>query len=471
MPDFATEPSIIQGGMGAAVSDWRLANAVALTGQLGVVSGTGIDTVFVRRLQDGDSGGHLRRAMERFPIPGVVENALRRYYRPAGKGVGEPYRLVPLLRNVVSPARQQLTMLATYAEVFLAKEGHDAPVGINLLTKIQMPTLPTLYGAMMAGVGYVLMGAGIPREIPGALDQLALHQPARIRFDVEGAGRNEARYLDFDPQIHWAAVPVPLKRPKFFPIISSNLLATVLARKANGRVDGFIIEGPTAGGHNAPPRGDAANNERGEPVYGERDIVDLEQIRALGVPFWVAGGAGHPERLAAAREAGAAGIQVGTLFAFCDESGLAEPLKRSVLACAGRGEVSVRTDPRASPTGYPFKVVSWPGMSTLQAKRERKCELGYLRTPFVTASGRIDFRCPAEPADAYVRKGGKIEDTVGRSCLCNGLLSVIGHAQVNADGSVEQPILTSGDDLLTISGFLAGRSAYSAADVVDYLTS
>ena len=42
---------IIQGGMGVAVSDWRLAGAVSSEGQLSVVSGTDIDTVLVRRLQ------------------------------------------------------------------------------------------------------------------------------------------------------------------------------------------------------------------------------------------------------------------------------------------------------------------------------------------------------------------------------------------------------------------------------------
>lgn len=61
-------PMIIQGGMGAAVSDWRLARAVAACGQLGVVSGTGIDTILIRRLQDGDPDGAMRRAMAHFPI-------------------------------------------------------------------------------------------------------------------------------------------------------------------------------------------------------------------------------------------------------------------------------------------------------------------------------------------------------------------------------------------------------------------
>ena len=57
------EPTIIQGGMGVAVSNWRLANAVARQGQLGVVSATALDTVLVRRLQDGDADGAMRRSM------------------------------------------------------------------------------------------------------------------------------------------------------------------------------------------------------------------------------------------------------------------------------------------------------------------------------------------------------------------------------------------------------------------------
>lgn len=464
-------PLIIQGGMGAAVSNWRLANAVAQTGQLGVVSGTGIDTVFVRRLQDGDRGGHMRRGIEQFPIRRAADEAMRRYYRPDGLAPGEPYTLLPLYRQVVAPARHELTMLAAFVEVFLAREGHDGPIGINLLTKIQLLTLPTLYGAMLAGVGYVLMGAGIPREIAGALDLLAGHHQARLRFGVEGLPSDAVEYLEFDPGVHWETPPPPLVRPKFFPIVASNSLATMLARKAIGQVDGFVIEGPAAGGHNAPPRGEPRFNERGEPIYGEYDEVDLTKIRDLGLPFWVAGGAGHPERLVAARKAGAVGVQVGTLFAFCDESGLAEPIKRSVLTHAARGEVDVRTEPRASPTGFPIKVVEWAENPAKGATRERVCDLGYLRVAVMTPDGKVDYRCPSEPEAAYVKKGGRIEDTIGRQCLCNALLSVIGHPQIGANGTAEPPIVTSGDDLATIGDFLGSRTSYTAASVVAYLLS
>ena len=464
-------PSIIQGGMGIGVSNWRLARAVSRRGHLGVVSGTAIDSLFVRRLQDGDPGGDLRRAMAAFPLPEVAAEALRRYFIPGGRPSGTPYRMLTMYRQAASRAREQVNMLASFAEVWLAREGHAGPIGINLLTKVQLPNLAALYGAMLAGVNYVLMGAGIPREIPGVLDALARHARTSLRLDVEGLAAGEAVETVLDPAEHWnRTVPPDVRRPAFLPIISSESLATMLKRKASGAVDGFVVEGPTAGGHNAPPRGKPQLNARGEPIYGERDVADLEAMRELGLPFWLAGGTGSPEALRAAHEAGAAGIQVGTLFAYADESGLTAEYKQSVLEHAARGEVDVVTDPRASPTGYPFKVVRWPADPVAAApERERVCDLGYLRAAYVRPDGKLGYRCAAEPVKAYVEKGGSEADTAGRRCLCNALMANIGHAQVRAEGRVEQPLLTSGDDLVGIGDFLRGRTSYSADDVVDYL--
>jgi len=374
-----------------------------------------------------------------------------------------------MYRHGASKAREGITMLASFVEVWLAREGHAGPVGINLLTKVQLPNLAALYGAMLAGVSYVLMGAGIPREIPAALDAFAAGQPASLRLDVDGltAGREVRATLD---PADYLEPPPSLARPAFIAIIASNSLATMLARKATGRVDGFVVEGPTAGGHNAPPRGAGVLTERGEPMYGERDEVDLEKMRDLGIPFWLAGGAGSPGALRAARAAGAAGIQVGTLFAYTEESGLSPELKRSVVEHAAREEIDVFTDPRASPTGYPFKVVQWPADPTASAPpRRRICDIGGLRVPYEQPDGGIGYRCPAEPVDAYVAKGGKIEDTVGRRCLCNALAANVGHPQVRDDDQLEPPLLTSGDDLKNLRGFLDGRTAYDADAVLRYL--
>jgi nitronate monooxygenase len=475
MTAVSTHPLVIQGGMGVGVSNWVLARAVSLRGQLGVVSGTCLDSLVVRRLQDGDAGGHIRRAMDAFPFPDVSAEVLRKYFLPEGRPEGTPYVAVPMYKQVVSRVREQLTVLAAFVEVWLAKEGHDGEVGINLLTKVQMPNLATLYGAMLAGVDYVLMGAGIPKEIPGVLDRFAAHEPASIKFDVEGLDRGEAEYLTFDPRVHAPTPPPGIRRPKFLPIISSNSLATMLVKKATGRVDGFVIEAPTAGGHNAPPRGEPVFNERGEPVYGERDHVDLEKMKEHGLPFWLAGGAGSPERMAEALQAGAAGIQVGTLFAYAEESGIDAALKERVIRQAQDDEIDVLTDKRASPTGFPFKVVQigeTVSQREVYERRERVCDLGYLRTAYKDPRGRVNYRCAAEPVDTYVKKGGEVEDTTGRKCLCNALFATVGHAQARAGGVAEKPLVTSGDELKNIRHFIGSdRAAYTAGEVIDYLLS
>jgi nitronate monooxygenase len=463
-------PEIIQGGMGIGVSGWPLARAVALNGQLGVVSGTALDNLLVRRLQDGDLGGHVRRAMDHFPIPDVASEVLDRFFKPDGREEGEPYKLPPMYRQVVDNFRNHVTVLGNFVEVWLAKEGHDGEVGINYLAKLQMPTLSSIYGAMLGGVDFVLMGAGIPREIPGALDRFANHESASIRFDVTGDG-GEAR-LEFDPKAGWDGDLPPLKRPKFLPIIASNSLATMMVKKANGRVDGFIVEGPTAGGHNAPPRGERVENEKGEPLYGKKDVVDLEKLTRLGLPFWRAGGTGHPGQIRETKEAGGVGIQVGTLFAYCEESGVDPELKRQVIELSHQGGIDILTDGRASPTGFPFKVVELEATLTSEepyTKRERVCDLGYLRTAYWREDGRIGYRCAAEPISTFMKKGGCEEETVGRKCLCNALMSNIGHGQVRKDGRKELPLLTSGDELKELGRFLNGRDSYTAKDVIDYL--
>jgi NAD(P)H-dependent flavin oxidoreductase YrpB (nitropropane dioxygenase family) len=460
-------PTIIQGGMGVAVSGWQLARAVARTGQLGVVSGTALDMVLARRLQLGDPDGDVRRAMAAFPAPAVAERILAGYFVEGGIEDGRSFKAVPVF--TAEPHRKSLDLatMAGFVEVWLAKEGHDGIVGINFLEKIQMPTPPTLYGAMLAGVDVVLVGAGIPREIPRLLDGLTTHEPVALPLHVaEGDGVA----LRFDPRSVVPAPAGPLLRPMFLAIIASTVLAISLARKTPG-VDGFVIEGPTAGGHNAPPRG-AGELVGGEPLYGPRDEVDLEKIRELGLPFWLAGGQATPERLKSAQEAGAAGIQVGTAFAFCEDSGMAPELRARVLAEVEAGRVTVFTDPLASPTGFPFKVVSLEGTLSedeVVEGRERRCDLGYLREVYVTPEGRLGYRCPAEPVDDYVRKGGDLSDTAGRKCICNGLTATIGLGQ-RRQGVEEPPIVTAGNDLEELGRLLGpDRHVYTAADIVAYL--
>jgi NAD(P)H-dependent flavin oxidoreductase YrpB (nitropropane dioxygenase family) len=183
----------------------------------------------------------------------------------------------------------------------------------------------------------------------------------------------------------------------------------------------------------------------------------------------VAGSEGRPERLQEALAEGAAGIQVGTLFAYCDESGITEPIRRGVLENVLRGTVRLRTDARASPTGFPFKLVSWDGDPATGVVRKRVCDLGYLRDAYSRGEKGIGYRCASEPEDQFVAKGGAAGETPGRQCLCNALLATIGLGQVREGGAVEPPLLTSGDDVANLAAFLGGRTHYGAADVVRWL--
>ncbi len=432
-------PRIIQGGMGVAVSSWRLARAVSLKGQLGVVSGTGIETVVTRRLQLGDPGGHLRTAFDAFPKP-----------------AGVPFKSKPIPTIEMSPRLLDLIVISNFAEVFLAKAQHAGLVGINLLEKVQLPNLASLFGAMLAKVDVVLMGAGIPRSIPAILDRFAAGEPAELKIDVAGALPGEDFRTRLDPSRYLAGGAGALPRPQFLAIVSSSTLALTLARKSSGKVDGFVVEGATAGGHNAPPRGALTLDANGEPVYGLRDSPDLEQIRALGLPFWLA-----------------SGIQVGTAFAFCEESGLSPALKEEVLQASREGRIRVFTDPYASPTGFPFKVVQLDGTVSEPGvfdTRERICDLGYLRQCYRQDDGTVGYRCPAEPLDDFLRKGGNQSDTLGRKCICNGLMSAVGYAQVRPGGELEPSLVTAGDDAGQVHRFVKpGHTGYSVADVLEAL--
>jgi len=473
-PSQATDgpwPVVIQGGMGVAVSSWQMARAVSQAGQLGVVSGTALDVVIARRLQDGDADGDVRRALEQFPVPAMAKRVLERHFREGGRTPGQPYAPVHKLHMNPSGTDLDLSIVANFAEVWLAKEGHDGVVGINFLEKVQMATPSAAYGAMLAGVDYVLMGAGIPSEIPRLLNHLARHEKCSLDLHVDGA--TTAYSVGIDPEALTGGGLAPLHRPLFLAIVSAHVLAAYLAREDSTRPDGFIVEGPRAGGHNAPPRGRLVLDDDGQPVFGPRDDADLAKVAAVGLPFWLAGGYSTATQVKQALAEGAAGVQVGTLFALCEESGIETPVRKEMLAELAAGRLEVRTDPLASPTGFPFKVASVPGSLSepeTYAARPRLCDLSYLRVPYEKEPGTVGYRCPAEPVHMYVRKGGDLADTVGRKCLCNGLTANVGLGQTRRDGYQEAPIATLGADLDGVNQMLSERPAgWTAAQAVDFL--
>ncbi|MBT3865740.1 nitronate monooxygenase [Candidatus Woesearchaeota archaeon] len=483
-------PRIIQGGMGVAVSNWRLARAVSMEGQLGVVSGTGIDVILARRLQEGDKDGRMRAAIAEFPIRRIADEVLDRYFVEGGKDFSKPYVPTPFPKlkqdgknlTLESNHLQNLIVLANFVEVYLAKQGHNGKVGINLLHKVQHLIPQGLYGAMLAGVDAVLIGAGLPKSIPDALDALVTGETLSMPFPVNGG---KSYRLEFDSN-SFMGEHIEIRRPAFLGIVSNQVPIKFLPNAEGYIIEGLspfdngeVIQGPLAGGHNAGPRKKGELSAAGELVYGLRDKTDFEILNGMldrrvegggnVQPYWLVGGCSTS--LKKSIDLGATGVQVGTLFATSIESGIKYENKEKMIESILDG-ASVFADPNASPTGYPFQVFPLDGSLSekdVYGARKRVCDMGGLLEFFEDADGVVRSRCASEPVHLYTGKGGTLESAAYRKCLCQALVSWAGFPTVRKDGSVEPSIATLGRDTSSVRELLEIHGRYSAADAINLI--
>ena len=495
--------------MGVYVSNWRLARTVARErpgGTVGTVSGSALDVVDVRLLQLGDPGGHARRALqaldERFGVA-VGRSIYDRYYIEGGKAPGARFRSAPMqivrtydgqksfpLPNGASTAVPlkldddiiELLIATGFAEVWLAKEGHSGKIFINFLNKIELPLIYVLYGAMLAGVDGVIVGAGNPEGLPALCKRLAKHAPVANEISMLYRESGEDFTITFDPQqvASGKFTARPLAAPAFLAIVSLERLVKVLAESESLPPDGFIIEHHTAGGHNANPLGPPRKDSLGQPVYGAGDEADLAAIRTFGIPFWLAGGYGSGPKLREALAAGANGVQVGTAFALAEESGMKPEFRSAILTALKEGvdDADLVRTTTFSPTGFSFKVVQLQDTLSdddVYANRQRVCDIGILQQRGFNKAdedGRRTLfqRCPAAPIDHFIEKRGLERNTAERRCLCNGLLSCVGLGQVKKiQGELmEEPaIVTLGNHLDGVRRLSRqGQARYHVQDVV-----
>jgi nitronate monooxygenase len=507
--DWLKRVRLIQGGMGVYVSNWQLARAVAAErpGETaGTVSGTALDVVYVRLLQLGDPGGHVRRALsafdERFGVT-IGQQICARYFVAGGKAPDARFKSAPMVavhgrldaqaaagangeRQAIpltlDPTVVELLIATGFAEVWLAKEGHGGNIFINFLNKIELPLLYVMYGAMLAGVDGVIVGAGNPDGLPALCSQLVNHNPVSRELAVLYQSAGETFSLTFAPRqvCAGALARSPLKRPAFLAIVTLHEQAQALAASATEPPDGLIVENHTAGGHNANPAGALQRDELGQPIYTTRDVTDLEVIREVGLPFWLAGGYGSYGQLQAARAAGAAGVQAGSVFALAEESGMRPEYRLAILRALrdGADDAALVRTTLVSPTGFSFKVVQLP--DTLAAeevfeRRRRVCDIGLLQQVGVSAPDEhgertLFQRCAAAPVEGYLDKRGLARNTEGRRCLCNGLLASVGLGQVKlheGQAAEEPAIVTLGARLDGIRRLSRnGQVRYWARDVV-----
>ena len=512
---FLQKIKLIQGGMGVYVSNWRLARAMAMQQPgttAGTVSGTALDIVYVRLLQLGDPGGHVRRALAAFDVQfGILigQKIINRYFidggkQPAARFKNAPKHMlrlpdgrdilpaplqpatsgtrVPVVLNL-EPETVELLIATGFAEVWLARQGHAGRIFINFLHKVELPLIYTMYGAMLAGVDGVIVGAGNPDGLPAVCSHLAQHAAVTSELSVLYRESGEIFQLTFDPRqvAEGRLAQNPLARPAFLAIVSLENLVQALAQSQTEAPDGFIIEHHTAGGHNAGPQGPLKKDEKGQPIYGPEDEPDLQAIRQVGLPFWLAGGYGSHAKLAQAHAAGATGVQVGSVFALSEESGIKSAYRSAILDRLKKetDDSSLVLTTLFSPTGFPFKVVQLDGTladQVVYTNRMRVCDIGLLQQrglskPAKDGTRRLFQRCPAAPLDDFVSKRGLPLNTTDRRCLCNGLLACVGLGQAglqNGEQMEEPAIVTLGNHLDGIRRLSRnGQTPYWVRDVVN----
>ncbi|MEI6477606.1 MAG: hypothetical protein WCO52_01295 [bacterium] len=444
-------PRLIQAGMGVHVSSARLANATSRLGALGMVSGAGLRHVVVEEVRSGNPA--VIAVANTFPVQRHVDELLA--YAPGGAKHGHA---VPI--DVPDPFRsglpRRLSIIAAYVEVKRAMMGHKGKVGINVMWKCALTALPSIYGAMLAGVDALLCGAGVPMELPSIVSQIRNGKDLAY-LPLTGTGTHARLDISGDGT---AAFLQTLPLPHMLPIISNyafcRRLLDVWQKEYDGaRPFGFVLENHAAGGHNAPPRN--------KTEFTETDDIEayFDKVLALGLPIYVAGAfpeGGSRNDYLYWLGRGAYGIQVGSRFALSEESGMRRDLQERIIASTREGR-GVETSMIMSPTGYPIKVMPVPGSvadPAIYEGRVRICNRLYLaQSHFETlpdGSVRETYICPAMPEKQFARLGGDPAETEGRVCLCNGLLSTAGFYN-----DIEPPILTAGLSVERVESIVPAR--------------
>lgn len=429
-------PQLIQAGMGVRVSSANLANHTSRLGALGVVSSVGIRHIVIDEIRSGDP--IALELAKSFPLKDYVDELLE--FAPGNSKNCAPVPLDdPDPRKGTLPKR--LSAICAYIEVMRAKMGHCGKVGVNVMWKCALTVLPSIYGAMIAGVDALLCGAGVPMELPDIVKKIKEGKNLEY-LPLHGTGTNAKFDISKDGI---ASILKEMPFPHLIPILSNfafpKRIMDVWHREFNGtKPFAFVLEHHRAGGHNAPPR----NKES----FGEQDDINTyyKKVIDLGVPVYIAGAGDTCEDFLYWISKGAYGLQIGSRFALCDESGMRRDLKDRVLEQNGREDSEVQTSNRLSPTGYPFKYLPLPGTlsdSTVYDARKRVCNKGYLlQTHIITlpdGTEKETYICAAMPEKQYDKLGGDLVEQEGRVCLCNALFSTAGAA-----APTEPPLITLG---------------------------
>jgi len=221
----------------------------------------------------------------------------------------------------------------------------DGLLGVNIMCAL------TNYGDMVRTsirerVDVIISGAGLPLDLPGYLRDMSEELKEEMRT-------------------------------KLVPIVSSGRAAGILCRKWINKFgylpDGFVVEGPKAGGH----LGFKAE-QLDDPDYQLEKLV-TEVIEAVtpyreqhqkDIPVIAAGGVYTGEDIARFLEMGASGVQMGTRFVATHECDADERFKRAYIEARQEDVTIIK-----SPVGMPGRALKNSFLEAVATglKHPRKC--------------------------------------------------------------------------------------------------
>ena len=254
-------------------------------------------------------------------------------------------------RSRDAQAIEQANLVALEREIGAAREvaGGRGAIAVNVMRAVSQYAA-YVRTACASGADAIVVGAGLAMDLP----ELARDWP----------------------------------RVALIPIVSEARAASLIVRRwqRRGRApDAIVVEHPRyAGGHLGATRLEEVADVRFDfaRVLPEiRRALHEAGLDADRIPLLAAGGVNSPDRVRAALDAGAAGVQVGTPFAVTEEGDAHVNFKR-VLAGARPEDIVVFM----SVAGLPARAVRTPWLSSYlekeailraRAKKRRECTLAW----------------------------------------------------------------------------------------------
>ncbi|MBG0791049.1 MAG: nitronate monooxygenase [Desulfovibrionaceae bacterium] len=221
----------------------------------------------------------------------------------------------------------------------------DGLLGVNIMCAL------TNYSDMVKtsireGVDLIISGAGLPVDLPGYLREVT----DEMKKDM---------------------------RTKLIPIVSSGRAANILCRKWLKRFDylpdGFVVEGPKAGGHLGFKAEDLEKPEfQLEQIVADvlNAVQPFREKHHKDIPVIAAGGVYTGGDIARFLEMGAAGVQMGTRFVATRECDADEAFKQAYVN-AKKEDVTIIK----SPVGLPGRALKNTFLDAVSSglKHPKKC--------------------------------------------------------------------------------------------------